>query len=548
MDHAASALSHVQGSGTADSAGAFGQAVDEFLADLKKKHKEDSKNPFLQALIDHGEKTRAADGISQSDVSAQELQSSILELDAQKRMGRGYRLIHRLNPFLDVLKSILKKSEAFAQVAPFGVAIAFVGARVVLEMALGVEEYLEVVVTAMERIAGILEVYQRLSSTPDLGSRLVRSYKSIITFWYKLSKVLSSPKTKGILARTMLTSLQKETEDALKDLQEDMQINLGISQAAGLLMADIDRQAKHDADQRALKNDIRQWIMGQSSVDFRGDYETQLDMRYKDTCTWILQDQRFLDWQESRNNAVLWYNAQPGSGKSVLAATVIDHLTKSQKKVAYFFYSFSKNSSRHVADGFRILALQLLAFVRTPSDKLVDLYETETQFAPSLNNLRTTVSVVHELITRNDDLYIVVDGIDECGDEKEMLPLLEGLIGQSTLGTVRWLFTSRVSEIEKAMRRLEAVEIHPSPNNIREDIKNYLAPKISCEECLADWVDECDNNFLIARFVSETLSKLMSEEDIRAELKTFPKKLNGYYMRTLTKINARGQMEQLVAT
>ncbi|KAI1419052.1 hypothetical protein F5Y12DRAFT_311481 [Xylaria sp. FL1777] len=547
MDLASSTLSRGQGPGTTAAPGVFGKAIDEFLSDLKEKHKEDSKNPFLQALIDHAETPRTDDGVSQSEVSAQELQSSILELDARKRAGRGYRLLHRLNPFLDILKNLMKKSESFSQVAPFGVAIAFIGARIVLEMALAVDEYLETVVTAMERIAGILEVYQRLSSSPDLGSRLVHSYKAIITFWYKLSKVLSSPKAKGIIPRAMLTSLKKETEDALKNLQEDMHVNLGISQAAGLLMANIDRQARIDADQRALKSDIRRWIMGQNDVDFKGDYETQLDMRYKDTCTWILQDPRFLDWKNSRDNTLLWYNAQPGSGKSVLASAVIDYLTKAEKKVAYFFYSFSKNSSRHVADGLRILALQLLAFVGTPSDKLVDLYETETQFAPHLNNLRTAASVVHELMTRTDDLYIVLDGIDECGDEKEMIHLIEGLIEKPTLGTVRWLFTSRVSEIEKTMRKLEAVEIHPSPENIREDIQNYLSLKISCKHCLQAWTEECDNNFLIARFVSETLGKLTSEADIRAELNIFPKKLNGYYMRTLAKIEARGQMEQLVA-
>ncbi|KAI0803541.1 hypothetical protein GGR55DRAFT_387142 [Xylaria sp. FL0064] len=546
MDLVVPILGGVQSSGATASPGAFGKAIDEFLADLKQKHKEDSKNPFLQALIEHAETPRAEKGASQSEVSAQELQNSILELDARKRTGKGYRLLHRLNPFLDVFKNVLKKAEAFAQVAPFGVAIAFVGARIVLEMALAVEEYLETVVTAMERIAGILQVYQRLSSSPDLGSRLVHSYKAIITFWYKLSKVLSSPKAKGILPRAMLTSLKKETEDALKDLQDDMNINLGISQAAGLLMADIDRQARADAEQRALKNGIRQWIMGQNGVDFKGDYENQLDMRYKDTCTWILRDQRFLDWQDSRDNALLWYNAQPGSGKSVLASAVIDHLIKANKKVAYFFYSFSKNSSRHIADGLRILALQLLAFVGTPSDKLVDLYETETQFTPHLDNLRTTVNVVHELITRN-DVYIVIDGIDECSDEEQMCHLIEGLLERPTLGTVRWLFTSRVSDIEKTMRKLKAVEIRPNPDNIREDIKSYLSLKIDCKDCLQDWTEECDNNFLIARFVSETLGKLTSEADIKAELKIFPKKLNGYYMRTLTKIDARGQIEQLIA-
>ncbi|KAJ2996044.1 hypothetical protein NUW58_g1096 [Xylaria curta] len=401
----------------------LGRAIDEFLAELKQKHREDAKNPFLQALISHVENSRINDGLAQSEVSAQELQSSVLELDARKRTGKGYRLLHRLSPFLEIFKTVLKKCEAFAQVAPFGVAIAFVGARIVLEMALAVEEYLEIVVTAMEGIAEILEIYQKMSTSPDLGARLVRSYQRIITFCYKLSKVLSSSKAKGILPRAILTPLKKETEESLKGLQEEMHINLGISQAASPLFADKDRQARENAQQRALKNDIKRWIMGPSGVDFKGD-------------------RRFLDWHNSRNNAVLFYTAQPGSGKSVLASAIIYYLTKAEKKVAYFFYSFSKNSRRYVVDGLRILALQLLTSVGTPSDKLVDLYETESQLSPCLNNLRVTANLV---------------------------------------------------------------------------------------------------------FVSEALGKLTSKANIKAELKTFPKKPNGYYTRTLAKIDARGRMEQQVA-
>ncbi|KAI0183828.1 hypothetical protein EV127DRAFT_351879 [Xylaria flabelliformis] len=547
MNHSASTLGQTGGAEGIGAPKQLATAIDEFLEELKQKHKEDSNNPFLQALTTYAEMPRLDDGLSQSEASAQELQISISELDAQKRTRKSYRLLHRLSPFLEIFKSVLKKCESLAQAAPFGVAIAFAGARIVLEMALAVEEYLEIVVTAMERIAGILEVYKRLASSPDLGTRLVNSYKEIITFWYKLSKVLSSPKSKGILPRTLVTPLKKEAEESLKNLQEDMHINLGISQAAGLLMADMDRQARAEADQRSLKNDIRRWIMGQSGVDFKGDYEIQLDLRHENTCTWILEDRRFLDWYESRDNALLWYNAQPGSGKSVLASAVIDYLAQKEKKVAYFFYSFSKNSSRHVSDGLRTLALQLLAFAGTPSDKLVDLYEKETQFSPYLNNLRITTNVVHELITRNDDLYVVIDGIDECEDEKEMLNFIEWLLNEPTLGTVRWLFTNRVSEIEKTMKKLQAVEVCPSPENIRADIQNYLSKKIRCKHCLRAWTNECDNNFLIARFVSETLGKLTSEEDIEAELKMFPKKLNGYYARTLAKIDARGRMEQLVA-
>jgi len=532
---------------TASTGGVFGKAIEEFLGELREKGKRDAKNPFIQVLNSQIERSCIGNGLPQSDVSARELQRSISELDSRKRSGKGYRLLHRLKPFLEVFKNMMKKCEAFAQVAPFGVSVAFAGARIVLEMAVAVDEYLEVVVVAMEQITGILEIYQKLSASHDLGPRLVRSYKEIITFWYKLSKVLSAPKISGIVPRSILTPLKAETEDALKNLQQDMHVNLGISQAAGLVMAAKDRQERADADQRALRDGIRRWIMGQSSVDFRGDYENLLDQRHDSTCAWILRDQRFLDWRDARYNAFLWYNAQPGSGKSVLASSVIDHLTGAGKKTAYFFYSFSKNYTRYVINGLRILALQLLALVKIPSDKLVDLYEAETQFSPHLENVRTLIDVVHELMNRIEDLYIIIDGVDECEDEKDTISLLEGLLGRPTLGTVRWLFSSRVSDIEKAMRNLGAVEIQPSPEDIIGDINDYLSSKISCKHCVRTWTKECDTNFLMARFVSETLGKLTSEADITAELNTFPKKLNGYYTRALAKINARGRIEQLIA-
>ncbi|KAI0192806.1 hypothetical protein F4808DRAFT_362548 [Astrocystis sublimbata] len=550
MDPSASSLNQsMSARGARETAppGAFATAIDEFLSELKEKHKEDSKNPFLQALASPIGTPGADGGPQQIEVSALELQRSVLELDAKKRAGKGYQLLHRLSPFLEVFKSVLKRCEQLAQLAPSGVAIAFSGARIVLELAQAVDEYLEIIVVAMQRVAGILEIYQRLSPSPDLGPRLVHSYKEIITFWYKLSKVLSSSKPRGILPRALVTPLKKETEEALKGLQEDMHINLGISQAIEFQMTDADRQARADAEQKSLKNNIRQWIMGRDGVDFKGDCEIRLDLRHENTCSWIFEDTRFQEWCGSRENALLWYNAQPGSGKSVLASAVIDYLTRADKKVAYFFYSFSKHSNRYVADGLRTLALQLLGFTKTPSDKLVDLYEKEIQFSPYLSNLRVIASVVHELITRNDDLYIVIDGIDECEDEKDMMSHMEWLIGRPTLGTTRWLFTNRVSEVEKTLRKMKAVEIRPSPDAIREDIRSYLSTKISCQSRLRAWAAECDNNFLIARFVSEVLGKLTSEADIRAELATFPKKLNGFYARTLAKIDALGPMEQSVA-
>ncbi|KAI1331713.1 hypothetical protein F5Y16DRAFT_359066 [Xylariaceae sp. FL0255] len=509
---------------------ALHEAIESFLAELKEKEKEDPKNPFLKAMSRHVNQPKTA--ISQTETSAQDLQACITKMDDTKRANKGYRMLHQIRRFLEAFKDLMKKCESLLQVTPFGVSAAFVGVRVVLEMAISVDENLELVVDSLQRVAGILMIYDRIPlSSPDIGQRLVNSYKRIILFWYKLSKVLSSHRS--VIARSILMPLKREIEDALKEMKEDMHINLGIHQVEAL-------RVTQKGDQRTLKNSIKSWIMGEGAVDFRGDYEDMLEARHEGTCTWILEDSRFVEWQKSRKNALLWYHAQPGSGKSVLASAVIKYLMSTDKQVVYFFYSFGKSSRNRFANGLRMLALQLLAFVECPSDRLVKLCEVDTQFSPYLTNMRTLVDVVHELITRVDSVHVVLDGIDECVDEMNVLGTIEDLIGRPTLGIVRWLVTSRLSAISTSMRKLKAIEMQPNSSMISKDIEDYLSSKVQCDGCLRDWTEECDGNFLIARFVQETLGKLTSEEDIRAELETFPTKLNGYYMRELTKIEARG--------
>jgi hypothetical protein len=74
------------------------------------------------------------------------------------------------------------------------------------------------------------------------------------------------------------------------------------------------------------------------------DYENYRDelwlRRHENTCTWILDDQRYRACVEKDGNAVLWISGDPGCGKSVLSSFLTKEVCRgktNQLCMAYFF-------------------------------------------------------------------------------------------------------------------------------------------------------------------------------------------------------------------
>ena len=264
----------------------------------------------------------------------------------------------------------------------------------------------------------------------------------------------------------------------------------------------------------------------------------------------MFDDSRFKDWRDTKENVALWYNAMPGSGKSVFAATIADHLIESGEKVVYYFYSFSDSTRRHGINGLRSLALQLMNLVPQLPDKLVDLYKTEMKNnAVTLDAVHAAVRAVHELITQCDKVYVVIDGLDECRQEVPILLALRDLVQMPTYGTAKWLFTSRDhAHIRSIMKKCEAVEVQPEREAISSDICTYFSSHIARREWVETWA-EGEDNFLYARLICETLRGLglTCREDVQKALRRFPKDLNGYYLRSLEKLLERTEEEQELA-
>ncbi|KAM3075813.1 hypothetical protein ACMFMG_007940 [Clarireedia jacksonii] len=548
----------------APSDGPFARAVHEVVGELKLKPREPEKNPFLKELINISHPQASASSRSnplQSDESANTLRESIRELESRRTGGRGYKILHRLSPFIENLQSLMKICEAVVQDAPFGVSIAFSGARVVLDLAFKVHSQFETILEAIEEIGTILKCYKLLAkydNTPSFQDLLVRSYKNIIQFWLKASQTLSQNLLKTMMKSIITKPLHTVIKDAQDKLRQDGCLLDRYASAIGLSHATVDREERRKErsedlrkescqNHNILRNEISGWIRGHENLDANIDFEEQLSRRQKGTCDWILKDQSFKDWCDGTNGAILWYNSPPGSGKSVLASSVINDLKKSNEKVAMFFYSFSNVSRRNGISGIRSLALQALGMTQTLPDKLIQRYEEQKHYSDFLQSYPVASDFLHQLLSPLDRIYLVIDGLDECSDDAIMLPVLCNLVQAKVYATVKWLFLSRDhTQIREAMAKVNAVELCPEPNVISASIKTYVASTLTCINCFNEWSDECEQNFLYARFVCEKLRRvgLTCDADVDRALKRFPKTLNSYYIRSLEEFEKYSTEEQ----
>ncbi len=531
-------------------------AIDEVRAELKEK--DYVKNEFYKELLGgHAQPDSLGNGDPQSAVSANELRQYIKELEQQVRGRRDYHVLSRVGPFVNSLQALMRNCETLFQAAPFGVSVAFSGALILLRISSSLDSYFSTVLDAMDQIGKIIVCYERFASAyrdAEVQRCLVSSYKKIVLFWGTASQTLAKHNFKSTIKMTfksMAKSLDREIKQALNGIEKDTLAVQRIAQAteAGLLLQDrLGKKRKAMLD----------WIAGGVDMDTGIQLQDQLQRRQAGTCAWLLDDPRFHDWQAAKERAVLWYNAPPGSGKSVLSSTVVSHLVDQGKDVAYSFYSFSDPWRRQGLNGLRSLATQLVVILENRGqpipDKVVSLYEAAVkQNITAMKSLATAAQVVHELVNLCPRVHLVVDGLDECADEDEMISMLDHLLQARTRGLAHWFFTSRSdhSKIRAVMQKYEAASITPDQNVIVSDIQTYFSATVTskCEECVAMWVEDCNTSFLYATIVCDILrgKKFTCQDEVKQALREFPPELNEYYVQFLERLTTQSHQKQELA-
>jgi hypothetical protein len=148
-------------------------------------------------------------------------------------------------------------------------------------------------------------------------------------------------------------------------------------------------------------------------------YETSLKLRHPQTGMWLLRHPDFLTWIDTAGSK-LWLTGIPGAGKTVLAGSVVEEaLARRSESVAVaFFFCDHKDPKTHLPVNILGAIAYQLAIQHDEAYAILARYYDELHptremiKGPTIGGLQNVLS---EILRQYDRTYLIVDGVDECG-------------------------------------------------------------------------------------------------------------------------------------
>jgi len=175
---------------------------------------------------------------------------------------------------------------------------------------------------------------------------------------------------------------------------------------------------QHDNEQRERKL-VADWY---SPADFADQQTDQFSRRESGTGHWFLQHAEYLYWRDHANAALLCPGI-PGSGKSMMVATVVNDIqtqfaAHNDVAIAYLYCNFNRQTEQDLRRMLATLVRQLFQEQAQLPDSVTALYKTHRDRAtrPSTDELKR---VLHSLVSSYKRVFLVIDALDECGNTEQ---------------------------------------------------------------------------------------------------------------------------------
>lgn len=286
------------------------------------------------------------------------------------------------------------------------------------------------------------------------------------------------------------------------------------------------------------------------------DFNAHRRARAPGTADWVLRDEAFIQWNEScdTESRILLIHGPPGSGKSVLAASIINALMDTDCGDNICVYSFIRHDDANKRDlraTMRTLIFELTERIVVYNDVLRQSYE-RGEFASeeleSIHHLWQSL-FIRKLEKCNfvGSVKWVIDGLDES-NASQRSTFLEYFADLRYLKrNLKILVVSRYNaEVVEKLKSAGSAIIEITEERTNADIRAVISRNIQCSELLtaAHIVNELTSSleakahglFLWIRLIFEELSQMTTETAIVNCLRTLPKGLSPLYERTFRAI------------
>ncbi|KAM0082216.1 hypothetical protein ACKRZS_005584 [Fusarium odoratissimum] len=316
------------------------------------------------------------------------------------------------------------------------------------------------------------------------------------------------------------------------------------------------RGRKVDTDQRRYR-----LLQELSSYNFAAALNIIRTKRHLGTAQWIFETQEFKEWMVLNNSAFLHVTGKIGSGKSVLASSVVDKLFQNrppQQFTSFFFLRFDDASSLDPHTIIRSCLQQLLSAIPMAdlrpglASDIDDCLERNKELNFALPSLRQLYYHASEAV---DTWFIILDGLDEFAPNQQstLLDFLSRVIDTLPESrSIKILFSSRETSsnaIQRAFPNCPQLMTggQCTSDDISAFVEDILKEKVKAYELvvsdprLLDEIRETIDSkkqgmFLWAFLTIEDMCSRKTDKEIRQALQEIPTDLPATFDRALSRI------------
>ncbi|KAM0559898.1 hypothetical protein ACHAPJ_003848 [Fusarium lateritium] len=218
---------------------------------------------------------------------------------------------------------------------------------------------------------------------------------------------------------------------------------------------------------------LRSWLQSTAYDDVGGEYRKHTTSHLAGTGAWLTSSATYQQWLQSDKHGLLWVKGIPGSGKSVMAANIINDLRKSHPgcPVIFFFFRQIIDANHEPRSLLRDWLDQLLDY-SPPLQQKLDTY-TKPIDSTSIDDLWEDLKLAFAQLP--DKVFCVADALDEMDQGNDAFLKALGKLGQWRQETVKVLITSRpVPSVEEPLRTTPCLHLRLEESQVDKDISAYV--------------------------------------------------------------------------
>ncbi|KAL2833732.1 hypothetical protein BDW59DRAFT_156533 [Aspergillus cavernicola] len=379
----------------------------------------------------------------------------------------------------------------------------------------------------------------KLLADDDQSIGRVRKWGRKITWPFRMEETRGMTKIARNVRSVLAASLAVDQLAISREIQQDTNL---ITQGIGKLQI-----AQHDQERDA----ILRWL---SSIDMAAVHKIATSKHVPTTGDWLINSAKFSCWLDGESD-FMWIHGIPGSGKTVLCSTIIDHVEKhchkhpsGESSCVYFYFAFDDKKRQTLGNFVRSLLAQLCRQGDGIPTKVRELFADlgRTGQEPTLARLTDALCT---LLKQGGIKYLIIDALDECGEQEEVINLLSTIKTDDDMST-RVLVTSRAErQIETGLQPLVTGFVGLQGVEMNQDIQALirwvlmsdpklktrpLALRMEIEQAL---MQRADGMFRWAACQLDTLRSCLSPSTVRKALQSLPRDLDKTYDRILCGID-----------